>query len=58
MELDADEPRKFQGPPDRILGQPTWVGGGGAQQNWLGRRDLSALGPCGAEANLRLEVQI
>ena len=29
MELDADEPRKFQGPPDRILGQPTWVGGGG-----------------------------
>ena len=27
MELDADEPRKFQGPPDRILGQPTWVGG-------------------------------
>ena len=23
MELDADEPRKFQGPPDRILGQPT-----------------------------------
>ena len=28
MELDADEPRKFQGPPDRILGQPTWVGGG------------------------------
>ena len=26
MELDADEP---QGPPDRILGQPTWVGGGG-----------------------------
>ena len=29
MELDADEPRKFQGPPDKILGQPTWVGGGG-----------------------------
>ena len=26
MELDADKP---QGPPDRILGQPTWVGGGG-----------------------------
>ena len=37
MELDADEPRKFQGPPDRILGQPTWVGGGPAKF-WLGRR--------------------
>ena len=31
MELDADEPRKFQGPPDRILGQPTWVGGRGGR---------------------------
>ena len=63
-ELDADEPRKFQGPPDRILGHPTWVGGwgGSCRQNfaWLGagksedslwRRDLSALGPFGAEAN-------
>ena len=41
MELDADEPRKFQGPPDRILGQPTWVGGwgggGGPAKFWLGR---------------------
>ena len=27
MELDADEPRKFQGPPDRILG-PADMGGG------------------------------
>ena len=26
MELDADEPRKFQGPPDRILG-PADMGG-------------------------------
>ena len=51
MELDADEPRKFQGPPDRILGPADMGGGGGggaAQQNfgcedslW---RDLSALG--------------
>ena len=24
----VSEPRKFQGPPDRILGQPTWWGGG------------------------------
>ena len=36
MDLDADEPRKFQGPPDRILGQPTWVrgGGGAGRQNF------------------------
>ena len=26
MELDADWPRKFQDPPDRNLGQKTWVG--------------------------------
>ena len=32
MELDADEPQKFQGPPDRILGQPTWVGGWGREK--------------------------
>ena len=29
MELDADEPRKFQGPPDRILGPADMGGGGG-----------------------------
>ena len=52
MELDADEPRKFQGPPDRILG-PADVGGGGggggaAKAKILQRRrDLSALGPFG-----------
>ena len=34
MELRGDEPRKLQGPPDRILG-PADMGG---------RRDLSALG--------------
>ena len=34
MELDADEPRKFQGPPDRILGL-TWVGRGGG--GWSGK---------------------
>ena len=64
MELDADEPRKFQGPPDRILGPADMGGGGGggaARQNFglgegksedsLWRRDLSALGPFGAEAN-------
>ena len=62
MELDADEARKFQGPPDRILGQPTW--GGGGRQNFGGvgggekrrfsleKRDLSALAPFKAEANL------
>ena len=43
MELDADEPRKFQGPPDRILGQPTWVGGWGGGP----AKDLSALTPLG-----------
>ena len=52
MELDADEPRKFQGPPDRILGQPTWVRGEGKSEDSLWRRDLSALGPFGAEANI------
>ena len=31
----ADEPRKFQGPPDRILDQPTWVGGGGGQKKQI-----------------------
>ena len=67
MELDADEPRKFQGPPDRILGPADMGGGGGGggpAKFWLGRglgegksedslwrRDLSALGPFGAEAN-------
>ena len=66
MELDADEPRKFQGPPDRILGPADMGGGGGGRpaKFWLGRglgegksedslwrRDLSALGPFGAEAN-------
>ena len=65
MELDADEPRKFQGPPDRILGPAGMGGGGGPAKFWLGRggvgegksqnslwrRDLSALGPFGAEAN-------
>ena len=60
MELDADEPRKFQGPPDRILGADMGEGGGGAKF-WLGgegksedsfwRRDLSVFGPFGAEAN-------
>ena len=37
MELDTDEPRKFQGPPDRILA--TWVGRGGGSgpaKFWLG----------------------
>ena len=38
MELDADEPQKFQGPPDRILGPADRGGGGGgggaAQQNF------------------------
>ena len=29
MELDADEPQKFQGPPDRILGPADMGGGGG-----------------------------
>ena len=29
VELDADEPRKFQGPPDRILGPADMGGGGG-----------------------------
>ena len=39
MELDADEPRKFQGPPDRILGPADMGGGGGggaARQNFEG----------------------
>ena len=62
MELDADEPRKFQGPPDRILGPADMGGGGGGggggrglgegkSEDSLWRRDLSALGPFGAEAN-------
>ena len=29
MELDADEPRKFQGPPDRIFGPADMGEGGG-----------------------------
>ena len=33
MELDADEPRKFQGLPDRILG-PADLGGGGGKGGW------------------------
>ena len=39
MELDADEPRKFQGPPDRILGPADMgggAGGGGPAKFWLG----------------------
>ena len=56
MELDADEPRKFQGPPDRILGQPTWFGG---EQNfgYVWRRDVRELGLFGAEANLTVGTQ-
>ena len=30
-QLDANEPRNFQGPPDRILGRQTWVRGGGGE---------------------------
>ena len=65
MELDAKEPRKFQGPPDRILGSRHGSGGGQWVAEILGgeevgegkakipfrKRDLSALGPHGAEAN-------
>ena len=49
MELDADEPRKFQGPPDRILGPADMGGGGGgaARQNSLWRRDRAPLAPLG-----------
>ena len=59
MKLDADEPRKFQGPPDRILGPADMGGGGGGgggpkSEDSLWRRDLSALGPFGAEANCLL----
>ena len=52
MELDADE-------PDRIFGPADMGGGGRARggekrrfcEDSLWRRDLSALGPFGAEAN-------
>ena len=65
MELDADEPRKFPGPPDRIFGPADMGGGGvgrkilvgegeGKSEDSLWRRDLSALGPFGAEANYPL----
>ena len=55
MELDADEPRKFQGPPDRILG-PADMGGGGVGEGksedslW---RNLSALGPFWGRGELK-----
>ena len=35
MELDADEPRKFQGPPDRILGPADMGGAGGGGGEWV-----------------------
>ena len=38
MELDADEPRKFQGPPDRILGPADMGGGGGG--GWAARENF------------------
>ena len=50
MELDADEPRKFQGPPDRILGRAGKLLV--EKQRFSKRRNLSALAPFGAEANL------
>ena len=64
-------PQNFQARRTGFLGQPTWVGGGGGggpAKFWLGRglgegksedslwrRDLSALGPFGAEANTHAE---
>ena len=51
MELDADEPRKFQGPPDRILGPADMGGGGGGGGGGEdSKKRLSGL--FGAEANL------
>ena len=43
MELDADEPRKFQGPPDRILGSADMGGGGGGGRGPAGRGKVKIL---------------
>ena len=41
MELDADEPRKFQGPSDRILGGwGGWGGAGGPAKFWRGKAKI------------------
>ena len=55
MELDADEPRKFRASQHGWGGWPVGRGlGEGKSEDSLWRRDLSALGPFGAEANFFL----
>ena len=41
MDLDGDEPRKFQGPADRIVGRQMWVRGvGGGQAKILFGKEI------------------